>query len=209
MGYSNHEGIILVYHEGTNDRAPRIARVHHTIVDHYGLSASPADKPLPNKLLMQAFHCDTFDSTSTTKWQMSLEQSNLDTVTSSFKPEDCHTIEITLPPKGTSIGFYRRRLPSTNSRKSYSTLSSSPSDFSKIPKLHSLDHPSRNGTASHSHRSEKRHHQPSTRRTSKCRNHSLQNGGPSLISPSKLPSMVQLVYKSHPCSHGSAIKRSQ
>ena len=85
-------------------------------------------------------------------------------------------------------------------------FASSPSDSNKVPKLHSLDHPSRNGTASHSHRSKKCYHQPSTRRTSKCRNHSLQNGGPSSISPSKLPSMVQLVNKSHSCSHGSTNK---
>ena len=56
LGNSNHPGVILVYKEGTNNESNRIARVHHTVVDYYGLSSSQADSPLPHEKLLRVFH---------------------------------------------------------------------------------------------------------------------------------------------------------
>jgi len=106
VGFSNHPGIILVFKPGSATESHRIVRVHHAIVDHYGLSISSNDTPIPHEQLLRAFHNNTFDPSLSSDWQINVGESTLDTIESSFNPADCETIQITLPPKGTSLGMY-------------------------------------------------------------------------------------------------------
>jgi hypothetical protein len=107
MGYSKYWGIILVKKKGTSPQDPdRIVRVRHTIVDHYGLSASSSDTLTPNEELLRQFHAQTFEKSSPTDFKVNLQQSTFDTVASPFDPKDCIKIEVTQPPEGTTLGLH-------------------------------------------------------------------------------------------------------
>jgi hypothetical protein len=68
VGFSNHPNVMLVYKERKDHESHRIARVHHAIVDHYGLSTSSEDTQLPNERMMQAVHNQIFDTSAPTDW---------------------------------------------------------------------------------------------------------------------------------------------
>lgn len=109
MGFSNHWGIILVKKQGATESDPdRIVRVRHSIVDHYGLSASDSDVMSPNEKLLQQFHSQTFNPSSSLLPISSVQvrKSNFDTVASPFDPKECIKIEIVLPPEGTTLGLH-------------------------------------------------------------------------------------------------------
>ena len=103
MGHSNHQGIILVLTDEQN--GSRLARVRHSLVDHYALSASTTDVSSPNEIILRDFHNKSFDVSDSAHWQVRVNKSNLDTVKSPFNHDDCITFSITLPPKGTSLGI--------------------------------------------------------------------------------------------------------
>ena len=103
MGHSNHQGIILVLTDEQN--GSRLARVRHSLVDHYALSASTTDVSSPNEIILRDFHNKSFDVSDSAHWQVRVNKSNLDTVKSPFNHDDCITFSITLQPKGTSLGI--------------------------------------------------------------------------------------------------------
>jgi hypothetical protein len=107
MGFSNYFGIILVKIMGSSPSDPdRIVRVRHTLVDHYGLSASNSDQMNPNEVFLQRFHSQTFEPTASINTELRLSRSNFDTVDSPFDPKECIKIEITLPSEGTTLGLH-------------------------------------------------------------------------------------------------------
>lgn len=78
--------ILLVLWKGIGNKPDNVARVRHTIADHYGLSASSSDELAPNQQLLQMFHSSLFDSSRLVKWQVDLRQSSFDSVDSPFNP---------------------------------------------------------------------------------------------------------------------------
>jgi hypothetical protein len=96
LGISNHENVVLVYKEATDTETHRVARVHHCQVDAYGFSTSPLDQLTPNEQMLRALHNQVFDTTAPTQWQSELEPCDLDTVKSSFDPQDCQIVTIIL-----------------------------------------------------------------------------------------------------------------
>ena len=106
LGFSNHNGIILVLRKGTAEEPDRLARVRHTIIDHYGLSASPTDSMSPNEKLLQQFHSSLFDDTREIEEQNEIQGSNFDSVDSPFDPSKCITLDITLPVEGVTLGLH-------------------------------------------------------------------------------------------------------
>jgi hypothetical protein len=107
MGFSNFFGIALVKKMGSSPSDPdRIVRVRHTIVDHYGLSASSSDQMSPNETLLQRFHSQTFEPTASTNVELRVSRSNFDTVDSPLDPKKCIKLDITLPQEGTSLGLH-------------------------------------------------------------------------------------------------------
>jgi hypothetical protein len=106
LGYSNHVNVLLVYKEATKSDTHRVIRCHPAQIDHYGLSISTSDQPLPNEKMLLALHNQVFDPSAPTKWQQQLIQCSLDTTADPFDPALCETITITLPPQGQALGIY-------------------------------------------------------------------------------------------------------
>lgn len=107
LGYSNHVNVLLVYKEATESDTHRVIRCHHAQVDHYGLSISNSDQPLPNGRMLLALHNQLlFDSSAPSKWQQQLDVCSLDTTAGPFDPALCKTVTITLPPQGQVLGIY-------------------------------------------------------------------------------------------------------
>lgn len=59
MGHSNWQGIILVLKTENGDN--RLARVRHSLVDHYAISSSTTDVSSPNEIILRKFHNKSFD----------------------------------------------------------------------------------------------------------------------------------------------------
>ena len=105
MGYSNNPAVILAYNP--NSKAHRIRRLHHAILDPYGLSVDPDQPLLPNEHLLRVSHGNLFrpDNTPPETWRVELTVSDLEEVDSPFDANDLQHVKIILPPKGQSLGL--------------------------------------------------------------------------------------------------------
>ena len=105
LGWSSFHNVMIIYIPGSKGKTHRIQRVHHAYVDPYGLSASAEDRLSPNEEMLRQLHADTFDQNAMKDWQKQLPPSTFDSVESPFDPAICETFEITLPPRGSSLGI--------------------------------------------------------------------------------------------------------
>ena len=62
MGYSNDTDVMLVL--ATGNFAHTIRRVHHTIIDDYGLSSNPNEMHLLHEQLLRSLYVENFKTTS-------------------------------------------------------------------------------------------------------------------------------------------------
>eukprot|EP00956_Cyclotella_meneghiniana_P008309 scaffold11091_cov47-Cyclotella_meneghiniana.AAC.1 len=105
LGWSNHHNVMLVYVPASNGKTHRVRRVHHAYVDPYALSASEEDTLSPNEIMLRQLHGQTFDKHAMINWQKQIPPSTFDSIESPFDPAICETFEITLPPRGFSLGI--------------------------------------------------------------------------------------------------------
>ena len=106
VGYSNDPAVILVYCE--NAKIHRIRRVHHAIIDPFGLSLSPSDRVLPHEHLLRQAHSSQFGGSTfatATEWKADLDSCEINSLSSPFSATEYESFTITLPPKGTMAGL--------------------------------------------------------------------------------------------------------
>ncbi|MGB2447382.1 MAG: reverse transcriptase domain-containing protein [Candidatus Poseidoniaceae archaeon] len=105
VGYGNDPAVVLVYQPGS--KSHKIRRVHHVILDPYGLSTNPRRKLLPHEHLLRAVHSNLFlpPGVPRRSWHVEITPSDLDVVSSPFDPQHCESFTVTLPPQGQSIGL--------------------------------------------------------------------------------------------------------
>ena len=102
--FGNDPAVMLVYTE--SELSHKTQRVHHVIVDAYGISASQNDRPLPHEHILRIAHAQRYDSAvmKPEEWKVELDGCDLDTIKppfkSHFKSSECESFEIHIPPKG-------------------------------------------------------------------------------------------------------------
>jgi len=108
LGWSSNPSVSLLLKLG--DTSNRILRGHHIIVDPFGISHdSQRDKLRPNEVIYQRYYdlkdqkCDP--SAPGIEWSVDMNKSSLDTVQTLFDANECEAFDVTLPPKGQSIGI--------------------------------------------------------------------------------------------------------
>ena len=108
VGFSNNKAVALVLTEEDLDKptSHRIRRVHHCIIDEWGLSTNPSRKPLPNEQLLRTLYDQRYQSPPPPlEWTYDGSVSALETRDSPFHPSALQEYEVTLPPRGQSIGL--------------------------------------------------------------------------------------------------------
>ena len=106
VGYSNDPAVVLIY--CADAKVHKIRRVHHAIIDPFGLSVTPNDKVLPHEHLLRQAHAAQFGDSSfatTSNWHADLDACEIQSLSNPFSADECESFTITLPPKGTLAGL--------------------------------------------------------------------------------------------------------
>ena len=107
MSFGNNKAVMLVLVITITDgiTSHKLRCVHHALVDEFGLSADPTDKPLPNELILSKLYDSTFSPTKPIKWKFDPMSSDLDTMGYPYNPSIRKAFQVSLPPLGQAIGI--------------------------------------------------------------------------------------------------------
>ena len=107
MGFGNNKAVMLVLIITVTDgiTSYKLRRAHHALVDEFGLSANPTDKPLPNELILSKLYDSTFRPAKPIEWKFDPLSCDLDTMDSPYDPSICESFQVILPPSGQTIGM--------------------------------------------------------------------------------------------------------
>ena len=101
LGYNNHPTVLLALMISSTSH--RVRRVHHAIVDPFGLSVSGKERVLPHKHLLRTVHADnvgTNEVPTPQEWNVELDPCELDSVSTPFIATECESFDVVIPLKG-------------------------------------------------------------------------------------------------------------
>ena len=106
LGYGNDPAVLLALTKASTYHCVR--RVHHAIVDHFGLSASDTDRVLPQKHILYTDHADKVGANpvmNPQEWNVELKPCELETVSSQFIIYAYESFKEVIPLKGRLTGI--------------------------------------------------------------------------------------------------------